>query len=99
MREPERSLFLMECGRDADWIASATEAIRWLCTHRKEITSDDVWERLASIGVPPPSEPRAMACAFQRAKTAGMIRITDRMVRSRQQSNHGRRVAVWEVER
>lgn len=87
----------------SEWINHAVDAIADLTLKTPhglgmtEITSDDVWARLAYMDVLPPKEHRAMGAAFSRARRYGWIVPTDRVKPSKMAINHRRPIRVWKV--
>lgn len=59
------------------WLPFAELAVREAATANDRLTSDHVWRILQRRGVPPPSEPRAMAPAMMRGVKRGWIVATD----------------------
>lgn len=77
------------------WSALADIAVSWCAEHHDEITTDDVWQRLADQGVDPPHEPRAIGPVMRRAVADGVIVSTDRYVRSRRPVHHRAPLRVY----
>jgi hypothetical protein len=61
------------------------------------LTTDDVWRRLADLGVERPREPRAMAAVVRSAIRQSIIRRTGYYRPTKRSEAHGRPVAVYEV--
>lgn len=79
------------------WVQKALKAIKWLCEHKSEFTTDHVWQVLTKVKVPEPKEPRAMGAAMRRAQSMGLVVATDRTVKSTRPDCHRRPVTVWRV--
>lgn len=63
---------------------------------KKEITSDDVLAEIESLPNPPSTHNlSAIGAAMRRAATMGVIKRTDRVVRSERPGKHGNRHNVW----
>ena len=92
-RAKEVALRSLEHNTAPEWLEIAYAALVAVAEAQDTFTSDDVWARLE--GVEPPHDPRAMANVLLRAKSAGLIGPTDRMVPSRRRSRHTARVTVW----
>lgn len=60
-------------------------------------SSIDVWAAYEMVALRPrPKGPRAMGGVFTRAKDEGVIRATDRRVKSGRVSDHNQWLTVWE---
>lgn len=79
---------------NAEWKDAARRAIWHLATTREEFTADDVWMRLAEMGVPTTVDPRALGPVIMRALRAGAIRDTGRMDKS--ERRHKTKITVYE---
>lgn len=86
------ALARVEANAPDGWMDAALQAIRSLRGHKREITTDDLWELL-----PSPPEPRAMGAAVRQAALSGLLRKTDRVRPSVRPECHRRPVAIWEV--
>lgn len=80
-----------------EWVQKAIKAIRWLCKHKQEFTTDHVWKVLQKVNVPEPKEPRAMGAAMRRAQSMGLIFATDKTTKSVRSDCHRRPLTVWRV--
>ena len=62
------------------------------------LTSDDIWHYMARY-YPKLSthDPRAMGAVFEKAAAAGLIRKTERTVKSKRPECHRRDIRIWEV--
>lgn len=89
----EAALRSLERNVAPEWLDAAYAALVGVAQARDALTSDDVWECLEDVE--PPHDPRAMANVLLRGKAEGIIRPTDRMIRSRRRSRHTARVMVW----
>lgn len=58
---------------DPPWKAFAVEALRAVAQREDEFSSEDVWEELDRMGIPRPSEGRAMGPVFMAAVKDGSI--------------------------
>lgn len=74
-----------------DFLGQADVVIRYIARCRDYLTSDDVWTYLDK-----PEDPRWIGLAFLAAARDGIIRKTQITRSSRQDTNHGRDVRVWE---
>lgn len=86
--------------RTAAWRALAGAALTYLAYSESEFTTDEVWHQLATQGVPPPDEPRAMGTvvttAIRKGEIAntGMLRPTQRRTTADGGVHHATRVTV-----
>lgn len=78
---------------DDDWKAAADRIIRGLAESMAEFTADDLVERLERENVST-HEPSALGPVFLRARAAGLIENTGRMIQSRIPRRH-RKITVW----
>jgi len=65
-----------------------------LAKERDTLTTDDVWAALPKNATTP--EPRAMGGIMVECARAGVIKRTDRVVKSTREVCHRRPIAVWE---
>ena len=78
-----------------EWTDTAIATIAAVSRRLPTFTAADVWDALDRDDVPPPTEPRAMGAAMQRAAREGIIRSTgDWRVTTRKECN-GRPQCVW----
>lgn len=77
-----------------EWKDAARHAIWHLATTRREFSADDVWARLAEMGVATTADPRALGPVMMRAIRAGAIRDTGRMTKS--QRRHLTKITLYE---
>jgi hypothetical protein len=82
---------------DPDWMVTALEAVRVVCLHSTEFTSDDVWKLLDLAGAKRPHEARAFGAVMRRAKTEGLIEPTERFIPSKRVELHQSPRRVWRV--
>jgi hypothetical protein len=83
---------------DSAWIEQAYLCLERIWGDREDgfdLTSDSIWTLCDIRKVPPPKEPKAMACVLQRGQRAGLIQPTDRTKRSVRKECHGRPVRCW----
>ena len=85
----------VEANANEAWKRAAMNAIRHLCTTKREWTADDLWDILAGEEVGT-HEPRALGAMIVKAAKAGLCRSTGRYVQSRLPIRHNRPVAIWE---
>lgn len=85
----------VESNANEAWKRAAMNAIRQLCSTKREWTADDLWDILAGEEVGT-HEPRALGAMVIKAAKLGLCRATDRMVKSRLPIRHKRKVQVWE---
>lgn len=90
-----------ESGTDPTWATEAAKVIYALAAQtegegpaRFAFTSDDVWERLEELKVPPPREPRALGPILKAAAKADRIRAKG-FTESRRR--HGAPVRLYEA--
>lgn len=94
-RAKAEALARVEVNADEAWLASAREAVLVTARAVEEFTTDRVWWQLDRWGVPPPREPRAMGAVMRGAVAAGVVRGTDRVVKTSRPEAHKRPIPVW----
>jgi hypothetical protein len=77
-----------------EWRDNCRRAIWHLATTRSEFTVDDVWDRLAEMGVSTDGDPRSLGPIIMKALRSKAIRDTGRMAQSRRR--HGTKITVYE---
>lgn len=92
MRERDKGIARVERG-SGEWQVDAVAAIRKVAAEQAELTTDDVWR---ALGRDPDVEGRAMGAAMRTASRLGLIRRTDRTVRSLRVACHRRDLRLWE---
>jgi hypothetical protein len=75
------------------WVLDVDAAIHWVATHQRELTTDDIWERLAEVSSQRTPEHRAMGPRMVGAQKLGWITATHSTVIS--QRRRGAPVRVW----
>jgi hypothetical protein len=86
----EKAIKKCERGSDAEWIASAIEAIEMVALEQEQFTADDIWRF-----VDPPREPSALGVALRRAAKAGVCKVSNEYRQSIRPSTHRRPLRVW----
>lgn len=92
----ETALAKNEAHMDDEWRQAAIDAVYSVARYQPHLTSDDVWDQLAAIGLGAPHEPRAIANVMLHARRHGWIVSTDRTVRCRRPSRNATTVRVWQ---
>lgn len=82
----------VEAGADAEWKVAAAWAVYSVALSKRYFTGDDIW----ASGLPKPREARALGPVMLRAKRAGVIRPTGRVVASDVPGNHRNPHYEWE---
>lgn len=75
------------------WQGDVVEAIYWVASRQREMTSDDVWARLGDVSEHRTPEHRAMGPCMRAAAKKGWIEATYSTVISRRR--RGAPVRVW----
>jgi hypothetical protein len=76
-----------------NWATDVDDAIKWVATRQRELTTDDVWERLAQVSSQRTPEHRAMGPRMRTAQRNGWIEATYSTVISNRR--RGAPVRVW----
>jgi hypothetical protein len=79
---------------DERWRKHCLEVIAQLAQHKREFTTDDVWEMLDLR----PREPRALGAMMREAASRRIVSATDRYRNSERPACHARPVRVWRSE-
>lgn len=80
-------------GSNPKWVIDVDDAIHWVATRQRELTTDDIWERLAEVSSQRTPEHRAMGPRMRAAQTNGWITATYSTVVSHRR--RGAPVRVW----
>jgi hypothetical protein len=80
----------------AVWRSFADRALDEVAHDHHLLTTDEVWDLLASRGVPSPTEPRAMGPVMLKGVRRGVLRPTDQLRLSKMPQNHARPQRVYE---
>lgn len=80
---------------DPAWLRAVESAIHYVATHQRELTTDDVWERLALVSTTSTRERRSMGPAMKSAQGRGWVEITNSWRASERPSRHRAPVQVW----
>jgi hypothetical protein len=75
------------------WVLDVDAAIHWVATQQRELTTDDVWERLAVVSSQRTPENRAMGPRMIAAQRLGWVSSTYSTVISNRR--RGAPVRVW----
>lgn len=79
---------------DDNWKWFAELVVRRLASAQPTFTTDDVWMELESFDVST-HEPRALGAIMRNLAREGLIRTTDRYVKSDRPECHQRPIPVW----
>lgn len=77
----------LEAVDDPPWKAFALQALEKVARRQDELSSEDVWEELEIMGIPKPSEGRAMGPVLMAAVKSGWI-IPDRYEHATNPKHH-----------
>jgi hypothetical protein len=87
----------VEIHANSDWKEIAAACVQTAAILNTEFTADDVIELLESEHPEVATHTnRALGPIFLRAEREGLIRNTDRVVKSRLPRRHGRKITVWQ---
>lgn len=75
------------------WVTDVDQAIEWVAHRQRELTTDDIWERLAVVSLHRTPEHRAMGPRMVAAQKNGWISATYSTIIS--QRRRGAPVRVW----
>lgn len=95
MAARDEAIERVEKNAEPVWKEECRSAIRHLAMSKAEITTDDVWEYLADLGVDLPHEVRAIGPMMIRASRDGWITATDRYRNSHRVECHARPIRIW----
>lgn len=90
----DTAMAVVDRAAQEEWKDQCRRALWHLAKTRENFTTDDVWDRLAEMGVDTIGEPRALGPVVMRALRAGAIRDTGRMARSRRR--HATKITIYE---
>lgn len=77
------------------WLMAVESAIHYVATQQRELTTDDVWERLAQGTPVATREHRAMGPAMKAARAKGWIEVTNSYVKTERPSRNRAPIQVW----
>ena len=93
--ERDTAMIKADAAADPDWKTQAKAALWWCARSEVTFTTDDVWDRLDSLGIPAPREARALGPIVTAALRGKAITDTGTWVPSRRR--HAARMPVYKV--
>jgi hypothetical protein len=82
-------------GASLVWLRAVEDAIHYVATQQRELTTDDVWERLSQGAPVTTREHRAMGPAMKAARAKGWIEITNSYIKTERKSRNRAPIQVW----
>lgn len=82
-------------GANPEWAAEMDRFARTIAKRQAELTTEDVWLMHHKFGKYATPEPRALGPIMRELARDGIIRLTNKTIRSTLASQHRRPLQVW----